>query len=83
MSLPGLCQVFQELKLEEYFDLFVKAGYENYEIILAQFNTKYGISKEVIVSDIGVQELRVIKKILNRISNDFLIYKPTEIVFEE
>ncbi|OMJ90806.1 hypothetical protein SteCoe_6787 [Stentor coeruleus] len=83
VNIPTLLQMLKETNSEDYFDKFSQAGYENYEFILAQFSTKYGITKDILANEIGIRETRLCRKILNKISNDVLIYKPPEILYEE
>lgn len=83
VNIPNLLQMLKEANAEDYFENFLQAGYENYDIILAQFSSKYGITKDILANEIGIREARLCRKILSKISNDVLIYKPPEISYEE
>ena len=82
-NIPNLHQMLIEIDCVEFFDMLVEAGYDNYEIILNQFRSKYGITKEILLTEVGMQKIKPIKKILNRINNDLLIYKQHDILFDE
>ena len=83
VSIPCLKQVLSEIDLDEYLGSFLDSGYDNYEILVGQFNTKYGINNQILAKEVGVKEARAIKKILNRLANDVMVYKQPGVIFDE
>jgi hypothetical protein len=83
VNMPNLIQILKEVNAEQFYTKFCEAGYEDYESIVALFSSKYAITSEELVNEVGIRENRVVKRVMNRISNDAGVYKQPGIVFDE
>jgi hypothetical protein len=82
-SVPELSQVLADVGLSSYLEMFQRTGYESYEIIIAQSSSKFAITKEVMTSEIGIKDLRSVRKFLARVTSDAVTFKQPEILYEE
>lgn len=83
INVPDLALVLDELGIESYLKYFIQSGYENYEILIAQFSSSYGMNKEILLNEVSLNDQKVARKFLNRLASDVVIYKQPEILYEE
>lgn len=83
INVPSLLQVFKDIGLDQHLHLMDANGYDNYEILVSQFNSKYALNKEILMKEIGIFDEKAVKKILNRLSSDAAVYKQFDMNFDE
>ena len=83
INVPELSMVLQEIGIESCLKYFIQSGYDSYEILIAQFSSPYGLTKEILSSEVNLTEPRLVRKFLNRLTSDVIIYKQPDILFEE
>ena len=70
LSATDLSQWLDSLDFPEYFHLFVEAGYEDLEHIFVLMNSKYPITDQVLVFEIGIRSQAHRLKILKRLKKE-------------
>jgi Ankyrin repeats (3 copies)/SAM domain (Sterile alpha motif)/Ankyrin repeats (many copies) len=58
------------LKLEELTDMFVDAGFDQYDMILAQMISRYPITDEILMNDIGILKPGHRNRILGKLKEE-------------
>lgn len=82
-NVPDLSQVLRDLNLSHLLSNFQNSGHDNYEILISQFPSSYGLSKSLLESDLGISDSKSVRRLLTRLSNDVITFKPPELVYEE
>lgn len=84
VSVPTIRDWLDDIHLGEYYENFIKSGYDDYTTLVKMVPTKWGLCEESLQSDLGIYDHEDSSKILNKLQRDFLYSRNDgSILYEE